>query len=295
MGLVLPGSLRNCSVDEGYMLCAKLASSHYENFTVASWFLPRKKRAHIYAIYAFCRFVDDLGDEYPGDRLAILEELEADLRKCYSGSPQHPYLVALQQTIRQFEFPVDPFLQLIEANRMDQTIKRYPTYEALENYCAHSANPVGRIVLQIFGYQDSKRQQLSDATCTALQLTNFLQDIPRDFEKGRIYIPQEDMESFGYSEEELARNELTTRFQNLMAFEVTRTRELFRKGEKLSRTLKGWAKLDITLFTKGGVKVLDAIENQNYDVYGKRPVLSKAMKFLIMLKSVVALKIMKSM
>lgn len=295
MGLVLPGSLRNCSVDEGYALCAELANSHYENFTVASWFLPRDKRAHIYAVYAFCRFVDDLGDEYPGNRLAILEELDLDLRKCYSSSPQHPYLVALQQTIRQFELPADPFLQLIDANRMDQTIKRYPTYESLEHYCTRSANPVGRIVLQIFGYQDSKRQQLSDSTCTALQLTNFLQDISRDFEKGRIYIPQEDMETFGYSEKDLANNELTTAFQNLMAFEVTRTRELFRKGKKLSRTLKGWAKLDITLFTKGGVKILDAIENQNYDVYSKRPVLSKTMKFLILLESFVALKIMRNL
>ena len=283
MELLLSGSSPDCTAEEGYVQCAQLARAHYENFTVGSWLLPRSKRKHVYAIYAYCRFVDDLGDEHAGDRLSALDAWEHDLHRCYEATPQHPYLIALQETIRAFDIPREPFLKLIEANRMDQVNTRYATYTDIEHYCRHSADPVGHLVLYVFGYRDEERQRLSDYTCTALQLANFWQDVARDYAMGRIYIPQEDMESFGYSEGQLAQGLSTEGFRDLMAFEVDRARELFHRGLKLVDTLRGRAKLDVALFSMGGMKVLDAIERQGYDVLSQRPELSKATKLRLML------------
>ena len=282
MELLLSTASSPSSVEEGYARCAELAKSHYENFTVASWLLPREKRKHAYAIYAFCRFVDDLGDEFGGDRLRALDAWEEDLLRCYEGTPQHPYMVALQETIRTFDIPKQPFLKLIEANRMDQVNTRYATYRELEHYCEHSANPVGHLMLYVFGYRDGERQRLSDHTCTALQLANFWQDVARDYAMGRIYIPLEDMTQFGYSEEQLAQGAITREFRDLMAFEVERARGLFRHGLMLLDTLDGRFKLDVELFSLGGMRVLDAIERQRYDVLSRRPHLSKAEKFRLM-------------
>lgn len=266
--------------------CRKLARGHYENFTVVSWLLPRDKRQHFYAVYAFCRSVDDLGDEAQGDRLALLSQWEEELRLCYAGAPRHPVMVALHPTIKQFRIPMHPFLKLIEANRIDQRTSRYPTYRDLRHYCEHSANPVGHLVLYILGYRDPQRQRLSDKTCTALQLANFWQDIRRDLEKGRIYLPQEDMVRFGYTEEDLRAYVVNDSFRQLMAFEVQRTRELFREGLKLVDSLDGIAKVDVALFSRGGLSVLQAIEKQGYDVLSRRPTLSRVAKarlFLITL------------
>ena len=270
------------TVEEGYAACAALARTHYENFTVVSRFLPADKRDHMNAIYAFCRSVDDLGDEYAGDRLAALDEWEADLRRCYDSTPLHPYMVALQATIRRFDLPVEPFLRLVEANRMDQTTKRHRTFEDLEHYCVHSANPVGHLTLYVFGYRDENRQHLSDFTCTALQLANFWQDVVRDYRMGRIYIPLEDMERFGYTEAELAEGVVTESFRSLMKFEVDRARGLFMRGFDLVDTLDGRFKLDVALFTKGGLSVLDAIERRDYDVLSGRPVVTRATKLRLM-------------
>ena len=283
MELLLSGSSPACTVEEGYARCAELAQTHYENFTVGSWLLPRSKREHIYAVYAFCRFVDDLGDEHRGDRLEALDAWERDLLRCYDSTPQHPYMIALQETIRAFDIPRGPFDKLIEANRMDQVNTRYSSYAELECYCRHSANPVGHLVLYVFGYRDAERQLLSDYTCTGLQLANFWQDVARDFAMGRIYIPLEDMERFGYSESQLAQGESTQQFRDLIAFEVERTRDLFRLGLGLVGTLQGRLKLDVALFSMGGMKVLDAIERQGYDVLSRRPVLSKAAKLRLLL------------
>jgi len=274
MEALLSESRQSCTAEEGYARCAVLARAHYENFTVGSWLLPRDRRHHVYAIYAFCRFVDDLGDELEGNRLAALDAWEEDLLRCYDGTPRHPYLIALQQTVRRFDIPREPFLRLVEANRMDQRATRYPSYADLESYCQHSANPVGRLVLHVFGYRDEQRQRLSDQTCTALQLANFWQDVSRDYAMGRIYIPLEDMARFGYTEDELARGLFTESFRDLMAFEVERARELFRDGLRLIGTLRGRLKLDIALFSLGGTKVLDMIEAQGYDVLSRRPVVS---------------------
>jgi squalene synthase HpnC len=270
------------TVEEGYAACAALARTHYENFTVVSRFLPADKRDHMNAVYAFCRSVDDLGDEYQGDRLAALDEWEADLRRCYDSTPLHPYMVALQATIRRFDLPVEPFLRLVEANRMDQTTKRRRTFEDLEHYCTHSANPVGHLTLYVFGYRDENRQHLSDFTCTALQLANFWQDVVRDYRMGRIYIPLEDMERFGYTEAELAEGVVTESFRSLMKFEVDRARGLFMRGFDLVDTLDGRFKLDVALFTKGGLSVLDAIERRDYDVLSGRPVVTRATKLRLM-------------
>ena len=277
------------SAEEGYSQCAVLAHTHYENFSVGSWLLPGDKRKHIYAVYAFCRFVDDLGDEYEGDRLRALDTWEHELTLCYEGIPGHPYMVALQETIMTFDIPRTPFHRLIKANRMDQVNTRYATYAELEHYCRHSANPVGQMVLYVFGYRDEERHRLSDYTCTALQLANFWQDVARDYAMGRIYIPQEDMKRFGYTEAQLARGAFTPEFRDLMVFEVERARGLFQRGLGLVDTLDGRFKLDVALFSLGGMKVLDAIEGQDFDVLSRRPALSKGAKLRLMLGTMLKL------
>ena len=281
------------SVAEAYERCERLARTHYENFTVGSRLLPSDKRRHFYAIYAFCRFVDDLGDEFEGDRLRALDHWEEELETCFSGgTPTHPYMVAVQDTIRTFDIPGEPFLRLIEANRMDQAMKRYATYADLEHYCRHSANPVGHLVLYVCGYRDEERQRLSDYTCTALQLANFWQDVARDYAMGRIYIPKEDMDQFSYTEEELAQGVVTDGFRRLMAFEVDRARELFHQGLPLTDRVDGTLKLDIALFSKGGLSVLDSIERQGFDVLSRRPVVGRARKLFLLISTLLKLKLL---
>ena len=298
------------TLDAARQYCQRLALAHYENFTVGSRLIPRDKLQHIYAIYAYCRTVDDLGDEaaatpgepapdldttsllaarmpasleyladdVPAYRLALLDLWQEELECCYSGRPTHPVMVALRESVKVFDLPQEPFLKLIEANRMDQRVQRYPTFQDLLHYCSHSANPVGHLFLYLFGYRDKERQRMSDATCSALQLTNFWQDVARDFRKGRIYLPLEDMDRFGYTEDELARGECTPAFQQLMSFEAGRALDLFQQGAPLVATLDGVAKLDVALFTRGGVAVLEAIQKQRYDVLTRRPSLSRSRK-----------------
>lgn len=276
--MIAEGPARPYSLAEAFAYCQRLTASHYENFTVVSWLLPRDLRAHMYAVYAYCRGVDDLGDEAEGNRLALLDDWERELRRCYDGSPRHPAFVALRETVRRFDIPQEPFLRLIEANRMDQRVNRYRTYGELLHYCENSANPVGHLVLYLFGYRDEERQRLSDATCTALQLTNFWQDVRRDLDKGRIYIPLEEMERFGYGEEDLLGGRFDERFRDLMAFQVERTRELFREGLRLIAAVRGRLRLDLRLFSLGGLAVLNAIEGIGYDVLYQRPKLSRTRK-----------------
>ncbi len=289
--MIAEGPAKAYSLAQAYAYCQRLATSQYENFTVASWLLPRALRPHVHAVYAYCRGVDDLGDEAEGDRLALLDNWEAELRRCFNGEAQQPAFVALQETIRRFDIPPEPFLRLIEANRMDQRVNRYRTFADLQAYCRNSANPVGHLVLYLFGYRDEERQQLSDATCTALQLTNFWQDVRRDLGKGRIYIPLEEMERFHYSEDDLLAARFDGRLRDLMAFQVRRTRELFRSGLALIPRVRGRLRLDLRLFSLGGLAVLDAIEDSGYDVLNRRPKLSRARKSLLALRGLLPLPI----
>ncbi len=278
-------------LEPAYEECIRLASSHYENFTVAARFLSKEIIPHLSAIYAYCRGVDDLGDEAEGDRLALLEAWTADLESCYSGTPEALHLQAVQHTIGTYNIPPDPFRKRIEANRMDQVRLRHNTFEDLLNYCERSANPVGHLYLYISGYSDEERHRLSDFTCTALQLANFWQDVHRDYAMGRIYLPQEDMTRFGYTEEELAAGVCNDAFRSLMAFQIERTQHYFEQGAPLVKLVEGKARLHIKLFSLGGLRVLDAIRGQRYDVLSKRPRVSKSRKAWLLLKTYLWMKL----
>ena len=287
----LPLAESGASIEEAFAACERLTRSHYENFSVATRLLPRDLRRHFFSIYAFCRGVDDLGDEVDGDRLALLDAWEAELEAAYSGTPSHPYFVALQQTIREFDVPKEPLLKLIEANRRDQSITRHPNFDELLEYCEYSANPVGSLVLYVFGHREPELHRLSDYTCTALQLTNFWQDVARDFDIGRIYIPGDTMERFGVQEDDIKGKRATPAFRAALKFEVDRARELFRKGIPLIDRVQGKARIDIALFTVGGMTILDKIESQDYDVLTRRPALSKREKAVLFARTQIRTKL----
>lgn len=272
---------------EAQEYCRRLARSHYENFSVASWFLPGHLRQHFFNVYAYCRVSDDLGDEV-GDAAAslrLLEEWEAELNACYEGGPRHPVFVALAGTVREFEIPKQEFADLLTAFRQDQTTGRYETFGDLLGYCRNSANPVGHLVLYLCGYRDEERQILSDYTCTALQLANFWQDVSADFAKGRIYLPLEDLRRFGVSEEEIWGSENSRAFREMMRFEVARAREWFAQGLPLVKQVDRKLALDIELFSQGGMEILNAIERQDYAVLGCRPAISKARKLALVARA----------
>jgi len=275
-----PRASRSASVSlpEAQAACVRLAREHYENFTVLSWLTPKGLRPHRAAIYAFCRTVDDLGDEAVGDRLARLERFELDLDSAFGGEGRGPVFTALADTIARFDLPREPFGRLIEANRIDQRQSRYETFDDLVGYCECSATPVGRLVLLLHGYRDAERFALSDATCTALQLANFWQDVARDLEKGRIYLPQDEMRTFGVEASDLTDAEASDDLVNLMKFQVERTRELFARGLPLVDRVRGRLRVELSLFSRGGLAVLDAIEAQGFDTLGRRPTISAARK-----------------
>jgi squalene synthase HpnC len=232
--------------------------------------------------------VDDIGDEAPGDRLALLDRFEDQLDAAYDGRPVHPVLVALQGTIEQFGLPREPLLRLIEANRMDQRLHRYESYEQLLEYCAHSANPVGRLFLALFGYRDDARIALSDATCTALQLTNFWQDIQRDRASGRVYLPQDEMAAHGVEESDLDADRASAPLRSLVRIQVERTRRLFVEGLPLLDTVRGRLRVDLALFSRGGLAVLRAIEDQEFDTLVARPTLRRGDKLGLILSSILS-------
>jgi len=267
--------------------CERLARSHYENFSVATWFLPPRLRPHFHAVYAYCRISDDLGDEV-GDAqqsLRLLEEWERELDACYAGNPRHPVFVALEETIKACDIPKQPFADLLKAFRQDQAAGRYPTFADVLGYCRYSANPVGRLVLYVCGYRDQERQRLSDYTCTALQLANFWQDVWPDYGKGRIYIPLEDMERYGVSEQEIAQRRPTPGFRDLMRFEVQRARQWFERGLPLAQTVGRELAVDIELFTRGGQEILNAVERRDFDVLTGRPAISRTRKLWLVARA----------
>ena len=267
--------------------CRRLARSHYENFSVATWFLPSHLKQHFFHIYAYCRISDDLGDEVgdPAASLQLLDEWERELNACYEGTPRHPVFVALAGTVRKFEIPRHEFSDLLTAFRQDQATTRYETFSDLLGYCRNSANPVGHLVLYLCGYRDPDRQQLSDYTCTALQLANFWQDVSVDFGKGRIYLPLEDLRRFGVSEAEIRDSKNTPAFRQMMRFEVGRAREWFAQGLPLVHKVDGKLAIDIDLFSHGGMEILNAIERQDYAVLGRRPSISKTRKLALVARA----------
>ena len=275
------------SLAEARQYCRKLATNHYENFSVATWFLPKRLRQHFYNVYAYCRISDDLGDEVgdPRASLQLLDAWQQELEACYAGSPKHPVFVALSETVQAFEIPKHEFSDLLTAFRQDQTVTRYKSFDDLLGYCKNSANPVGHLVLYLCGYKDSERQLLSDFTCTALQLANFWQDVSVDYAKGRIYLPLEDLHRFAVSEDDIAHQRNTSAFVEMMKFEVERAREWFRQGLPLIQKVSRELAVDIELFSRGGQEILNAIEAQGFAVLGRRPVISKARKLALVARA----------
>jgi squalene synthase HpnC/squalene synthase HpnD len=271
-----------CGVEEAQRYTRWLATRHYENFTVVSWLLPRKLHQHFYNVYAYCRWSDDLGDEV-SDRARALDLLDAwehDVRLIYGSGPgpAHPVLIALRETIVAKKIPVVPFVDLLRAFRQDQQVPRYATWDELIRYCRFSANPVGHLVLYLCGYRDQERQQLSDFTCTALQLANFWQDVSLDLEKGRIYIPLEAIAAHGLTEGEIVERRFDARYASLMKSLISGTRELFVAGLPLTQRVDSALRIDLELFSRGGLAVLDAIEASEYNTLEHRPALTKAKK-----------------
>jgi squalene synthase HpnC len=275
------------SLEAARAYCERLAKSHYENFSVATWFLPRRLRQHFYNVYAYCRISDDLGDEVgdPQQSLELLDQWEPELDACYAGTPKHPVFVALSETVKQFGIPKHEFSDLLIAFRQDQTVTRFETFDDVLGYCRYSANPVGHLVLYLCGYSDSERQQLSDYTCTALQLANFWQDVFVDYGKGRIYLPLEDLRHFGVTGEDIAQRRATPQFIAMLRFEVERARDWFSRGLPLVKMVSRELAIDLELFSRGGQEILNAIERQGFDVLKARPEISKTRKLLLVLRA----------
>jgi len=275
------------TLEEARAWCKRLAETHYENFHVASWFLPKKLRPHFHSIYAYCRVSDDLGDE-TGDReqsLALLDLWGRELDACYSGEVRHPIFVALAETIRECAIPKEPFADLLVAFRQDQSVTRFETMADVLHYCHYSANPVGHLVLYVCGYRDAERFALSDATCSALQLANFWQDVREDYARDRIYFPREDMRRFAVDEETIASGRFTPAFRELMRYEVDYARQMFAQGMPLIGMVDRDLALDLDLFSRGGLEILTAIEQQKYDVLRARPSISKPRKAALLLRA----------
>ena len=283
--MLLPGEIDiaghapkpGCSSEEAQKYTKWLATHHYENFNVVSWLLPKELHQHFYNVYAYCRWADDLGDEVPDPAraLELLAWWEQELDACYEGKPSHPVFVALRETVVAKDIPEQPFADLLKAFRQDQTVKRYPSWDAVIGYCVYSANPVGRLVLYLCGYRDEERQRLSDATCTALQLANFWQDVSRDLDIGRIYIPLDIAANHGISESDILSRRFDNRYVALMKDLNTRTRAHFAEGLPLAKMVAGRLSVDLEMFTSGGLAVLDAIEAMGYDTLNYRPSVSK--------------------
>ena len=237
-----------------------MARADGENFPVAPLVLPRAVRQHLRAVYGFARLADDIGDEAPGDRLALLAWLDDEIDRLYSGTPEHPVMERLAITVRELELPLEPFRQLVEANRRDQLVHRYDTIDGLVDYCSLSANPVGRLVLDILGVATTDRLRWSDSVCTGLQLTEHIQDVSEDLERGRVYLPQEDLFWFGCAEEDLRSGPFGPEARALLAFEADRARNLLDEGVPLVASLGGRARLGVAAFVAGGQAALDGVE-----------------------------------
>lgn len=274
--------LERPTLQEAQVWCRELASSHYENFHVATWFLPRKVRPHFESIYAYCRVADDLGDEVadPAVAMRLLDAWGSMLDECYDTPERsmHPVFVALHETVRECDVPRELFADLLHAFRMDQVKTEYETWDELLEYSHYSANPVGRLVLWVCGYREEALGLLSDKVCTALQLANFWQDVVEDAERGRRYIPADAMVRFGVDEGQILGRVFTPEFGAMIESLVVRTRAMLLEGGAISRHVDRELAVTLDLFRKGGEAILDGITVQNFDVLRGRPVVSKAKK-----------------
>jgi len=278
---------RTYSSEEGCAYTRWLATHHYENFHVVSFLLPKRLHQDFYNVYAYCRWADDLGDEIgdTAESLRLLEWWRGELDSMYAGRTRHPVFAALWPTVQKYAIPREPFSNLIDAFVQDQTVTRYRDWDELFGYCRNSANPVGRLVLYLCGYADAERQRLSDATCTALQLANFWQDVTVDLLKDRIYIPLEVMDRHGYSVDDLFSRRFTPGFREVMREIVAKARELFVEGLPLPGMVDRRLAIDLDLFSRGGMRVLEKIEQQGYDVLRARPAISKVERVGLLLGS----------
>ncbi len=270
---------------ESFDFCSKIALEHYENFPVGSWLIPREKRKYLHAIYAFARTADDFADEgiyNEEERTRLLADWEKRLDECLTGNPHHPVFISLREAIEKFHIPSGLLRDLITAFKMDTVNKRYMAMSDVLNYCRYSANPVGRIVLFLFEHREPELHRLSDFICTALQLTNFWQDIAIDLEKDRIYIPQEDMERFGYTVSDLKSHTLNDSFRSLLSNEIEYTRDLFNNGRHLNTIVRKGLAIELRVIWSGGMKILEKIERNGYDIFNKRPVITTVDKIKIL-------------
>ncbi len=285
-----PGSDRIVSIGEARDYCARLTASHYENFSVVTWLTPRELRPAFAAIYSFCRWSDDLGDEV-GDTARSVELLDwwaGELRAMYAGAARHPVLLALRETVAEYRIPIGPFEALISAFRQDQVVTEYERFDQLLDYCSRSADPVGHLVLYLARSFDDDNARLSDQTCTGLQLANFWQDVARDLDIPRVYLPREDRERFGYPDADLHARRYTPAFRALMEFEVGRARDRLDRGRALVPRLPGRLAIDVDLFSRGGLAILDRICAQDYDVWRSRPTVGKVAKLGLLIRSILA-------
>jgi squalene synthase HpnC len=266
------------TTESGYRYCERMAASHYENFPVASKFLPSHLRPHVAAIYAFARTADDFSDEprFEGRRGAALAAWEQLLECCYHRDVQHPVFIALRDTVRRHNIPIGPLKALLTAFRMDLTKHRYASFAELLQYSTHSANPVGQLVLFIHGHREPQLHRFSDEICSALQIANFLQDLSVDLPRGRCYLPEEDLVHFGVSREDLVGQRATAEFRELMRYQVARTRAMFHKGRPLVRRVSPGLSMELDATWRGGMAILQRIEDADFQTLAYRPTLDKS-------------------
>ena len=280
------------SLDASYQYCERLARSHYENFPVGSALIPKGLRRHFYSIYAFARIADDFADEgyaehyVERERLESLEHWRRMLQEALAGRASHPVFVALSETAGQFDLPSTLLEDLLSAFCQDVTVRRYQSFDELLDYCRRSANPIGRLILLLFGYRDQQRLEWSDHICTALQLANHWQDVSIDLDKNRIYIPEEDLSRFDLSVDDLMRRKTNDSFKRLMKFETRRAREMFYSGKPLCTSVSGRLGLELRAVWLGGMRILERIEQNGYDVFARRPVITSTDKLKILLAAI---------
>lgn len=292
LALELQMNAPNKTVEAAYAFCQQMAESHYENFPVGSVLIPKHLRKHVYSIYAFARTADDFADEgceiTDSARLASLEDWRQKLESCFAGEADHPVFIALAATVRELNLPKTLFTDLLSAFKQDVVKRRYANFDEVLDYCTCSANPVGRLILLLFGYRDERLFRLSDHICTALQLANFWQDVSVDIGKDRIYLPQDELARFGVSVEDLREARFSPQFAELLKFQVDRTRKLFEQGRELPELVSGRLKYELRLTWFGGARILERIEQLGYDTLNQRPKISSLDKLRLLARTLLA-------